>query len=141
MAPADAPELVVGVVMDEPRVGARDGGMVSAPVFREIAQQILTEMKVPTDATVQQESLVANDIPETPVKVPSDKKPADGKSADKKSETTAKPKVVAPAGKEKPIKKTNEKNITDTGRLTAFLFRRFNIGDLTLIDNKIEVET
>ena len=50
------------------------------------------------------------------------------------------PKVVAPAGKEKPIKKTNEKNITDTGRLNAFLFRRFNIGDLTLID-KIEVET
>jgi len=38
------------VVMDEPQVGARDGGMVSAPVFHEIAQEILTEMKVPMDA-------------------------------------------------------------------------------------------
>ena len=46
MAPADNPEIVVAVVMDEPKVGARDGGMVSAPVFQEIAQQILQEMKV-----------------------------------------------------------------------------------------------
>ena len=41
MAPADDPRIVVAVVMDEPGVGARDGGMVSAPVFSEITQQIL----------------------------------------------------------------------------------------------------
>ena len=33
MAPAENPEIVVAVVMDEPKVGARDGGMVSAPGF------------------------------------------------------------------------------------------------------------
>ncbi|MGB2912359.1 MAG: penicillin-binding protein 2, partial [Pyrinomonadaceae bacterium] len=65
MAPADNPEIVVAVVMDEPKVGGRDGGMVSAPVFREVAQQILEDMKVAKDAPFKQETLVAiNDIPE-----------------------------------------------------------------------------
>ncbi|MBK8302660.1 MAG: penicillin-binding protein 2 [Chloracidobacterium sp.] len=67
MAPADNPEIVVAVVMDEPKDGGRDGGMVSAPVFREVAQQILEDMKVAKDAPFKQETLVAiNDIPETP---------------------------------------------------------------------------
>jgi cell division protein FtsI (penicillin-binding protein 3) len=67
MAPADDPEIVIGVVMDEPRSGARDGGMVSAPVFREIAQRLLHELHVPTDAPIRQEILAEKDIPETPV--------------------------------------------------------------------------
>ncbi|MGB4989660.1 MAG: penicillin-binding protein 2, partial [Pyrinomonadaceae bacterium] len=66
MAPAENPEIVVAVVMDEPKSGARDGGMVSAPVFKEIAQQILTEMNVPADAPIKAESLVAETIPESP---------------------------------------------------------------------------
>lgn len=67
MAPADDPEIVVGVVMDEPKSGARDGGMVSAPVFREIAQRLLHELHVPTDAPIKQEIVAEKDIPETPV--------------------------------------------------------------------------
>ena len=63
MAPADNPELVVAVIMDEPKVGARDGGMVSAPVFREITQQLLTTMKVPMDAPFKQETQVAQAAP------------------------------------------------------------------------------
>src|SRR5258706_226747 len=76
MAPADNPQIVVAVVMDEPQVGARDGGMVSAPVFREIAQEILQEMKVPTDSAVKPAELVAKDIPEAPEKGTAGKKGA-----------------------------------------------------------------
>jgi len=149
MAPADLPELVVGVVMDEPRVGGRDGGVVAAPVFREIAQQILREMNVALDLTVKQESLVAKEMPAAPPKTPTDK-PAENRSADSKSsenkpsaskpEASTKPKVAPPAGKDRPVKKTNEKKFTDTGKLTAFLLRRFDMGDLKPIDNR-EFET
>ncbi len=38
MAPAENPSVVILVVMDEPTGGARDGGQVSAPVFKEIAE-------------------------------------------------------------------------------------------------------
>jgi len=63
-APADNPTVVIAVVMDEPKAGARDGGQVSAPVFREIAEQILPELNVVPDATIQQEVLVAEEIPQ-----------------------------------------------------------------------------
>jgi len=63
-APADNPTVVIAVVMDEPRGGARDGGQVSAPVFREIAEQILPELNVIPDATIRQEVLVAEEIPQ-----------------------------------------------------------------------------
>ena len=36
--------LLLAVVMDEPKVGGRDGGQVAGPVFREIAQQVLPEL-------------------------------------------------------------------------------------------------
>lgn len=62
-APADNPEVVIAVVMDEPKIGARDGGQVSAPVFREIAEQILPELNVIPDANIRQEVLTAEDIP------------------------------------------------------------------------------
>ncbi len=59
MAPADNPSVVILVVMDEPSGGARDGGQVSAPVFKEIAEQILPEMNVAPDANYVQENLTA----------------------------------------------------------------------------------
>lgn len=62
-APADNPEVVIAVVMDEPKGGARDGGQVSAPVFREIAEQILPELNVIPDANIRQDFLVAEKIP------------------------------------------------------------------------------
>jgi cell division protein FtsI/penicillin-binding protein 2 len=64
MAPADNPAVVIAVVMDEPSGGARDGGQVSAPVFREIAEAILPEMNVVPDANVIQNTLTAEEIPE-----------------------------------------------------------------------------
>ncbi len=138
MAPAENPEIVVGVIMDEPRSGARDGGMVSAPVFREIAQQLLHELKVPTDAPIDQQTTLEKDIPESPV----ESSPTN-KSDKKLSDTTQK------ADREKP--KENQKNIKDPSkntkdskekrniakeRLTAFLPKRqFNgIVDTNVIE-------
>lgn len=142
MAPANDPEIVVGVVMDEPRVGARDGGQVSAPVFREIAQQILTEMKVAPDSQVKPETMIAKEIPETPAKETKEKptkETADKRSTDAKAdantETTTKPKTTQPpAGKDKTVKKTNEKKFSDAGRLTALLMQRFDLRYFGWID-------
>ncbi len=63
MAPADNPSVVIAVVMDEPSGGARDGGQVSAPVFREIAEGILPELNVAPDMGIQQDNLTAQEIP------------------------------------------------------------------------------
>jgi cell division protein FtsI (penicillin-binding protein 3) len=141
MAPADNSEILVAVVMDEPKVGARDGGMVSAPVFREIAQQILAEMNVPQDSTIKPDtSLVAKEIPEAPEKGAGDKKGADPK-ADSKSEPNEKPKVAQPPSvKGKPAEKTNEKKLAVPGKLTAAMRRRFDRRYLKWIDKR-NVET
>lgn len=62
-APADSPAVTIAVVMDEPKVGGRDGGQVAGPVFREIAQQILPELNVKPEGYVEPEADV-EDIPE-----------------------------------------------------------------------------
>ena len=140
MAPADDPQIVVAVVMDEPQVGARDGGMVSAPVFHEIAQEILTEMKVPTDAPLKQEEVVAQqDEPETPLKE-TEKKAANGKpETDVKPEVKSKDKQTEKEKMNGP-KKTNDKKITEAGKLTAVFDRRFDIRDLART-GKTKLET
>jgi cell division protein FtsI (penicillin-binding protein 3) len=63
-APVNDPRFVIAVVMDEPKAGARDGGTVSAPVFRDIAQQLLVAMNVPRDLERSSQNTVADDIPE-----------------------------------------------------------------------------
>ena len=65
-APYEAPAVTIAVVMDEPQVGARDGGMVSAPVFKQIAEAILPELNVNPDGAVQPDSLTAENVQETP---------------------------------------------------------------------------
>jgi cell division protein FtsI (penicillin-binding protein 3) len=51
-APVENPSVVIIVVIDEP-VGSYHGGDVAAPVFREIAEQILPEMNVAPDADLK----------------------------------------------------------------------------------------
>ncbi len=46
-APADAPRVVIGVFIDEPK-GEVYGGTVAAPVFRELAEHALKARGVPT---------------------------------------------------------------------------------------------
>jgi membrane peptidoglycan carboxypeptidase len=118
MAPANDPEIVIGVVMDEPKGGARGGGGVAAPVFQEIAQHILQALKVAPDQPVKQEELVAQDIPETPERSIAEKAPADSKPvAGSKPKLTDRP--AAPKPKEQ--KKSNEKKLSEGGKLTATL--------------------
>ena len=67
-APAENPAVTIAVVMDEPKLGGRDGGGSAAPVFQEIAQKILPELNVEPD--MERTGAVAEteqeDIPETP---------------------------------------------------------------------------
>ena len=52
VVPADDPELCIIVVVDEPR-DLHTGGLVSAPVFREIAEEALRYLDVPPSDAVQ----------------------------------------------------------------------------------------
>lgn len=116
MAPADNPSVVIAVVMDEPSGGARDGGQVSAPVFREIAEQILPELNVTPDASVQLDSLTAQELPseidpdaaqdnDNKIKVDAENLPA---KTDKKAVETERPKDLKETkkGNKAPDKKT-----------------------------------
>ncbi len=125
MAPAENPEIVVAVVMDEPKAGARDGGMVAAPVFQEIAQSILTEMKVPTNSEVKPENLTAKAIPEIPTKLADKKLSNANQGVD-----TVGPKGTAPVeksaeplgkgkAKDKPRKKVIERKLPSGAKITA----------------------
>jgi cell division protein FtsI (penicillin-binding protein 3) len=51
-APVSNPAVVIIVVIDEPE-GAYHGGDVAAPVFREIAEQVLPELNVAPDTEVK----------------------------------------------------------------------------------------
>jgi len=60
----------VAVVIDQASVGTGYGGEVSAPVFAEVAQQVLEYLGVPHDQplkTVQQMKLAKSDVPEEAV--------------------------------------------------------------------------
>ncbi len=144
MAPADDPEIVLAVVIDEPKGGARDGGMVAAPVFREIAQQILFEMKIANDAPVKAESLVAHTLPSTEhrtVEVTTEKSAiakTTTEKADKSEAKTATEKKAdaKPKGKTPEPLDTKHKTVTapkkpavkkpDTPKLTADMRNRIS---------------
>ena len=89
-APADDPRVVIAVVIDEPKVGARDGGGVAAPIFKQIAEQILPELGVKPDGSSIRDSDVAQDIPEI-IKSPNAEKPADAKKSNADTDKTAEP--------------------------------------------------
>ena len=46
--PADDPEVCISVVLDEPKNG-HYGGLIAAPVFRAIGEQIASYLKIPPD--------------------------------------------------------------------------------------------
>lgn len=65
-APASSPSIVIAVILDEPNGALRNGGQVSAPIFREIAEQILPELNVVPDSDIRRDTLTAEDIPNEP---------------------------------------------------------------------------
>ncbi|MGI8811207.1 MAG: penicillin-binding transpeptidase domain-containing protein, partial [Pyrinomonadaceae bacterium] len=60
--PAENPVVTIGVVMDEPKVGGRDGGQVAAPVFHDIAEQILPELGVARQGGTNQQLTASNEV-------------------------------------------------------------------------------
>jgi len=54
IAPVNNPAIAVAVVIDNPKIGSYYGTAVSAPVFAEVAQQVLEYLGVPHDVEVQQ---------------------------------------------------------------------------------------
>ncbi len=90
MVPADKPVLAISVILDEPK-GAIYGGVVSAPIFKEIASQSLRVLGYypEKDHKKENESVLA-------------KKDAKGK----KEQKTDKPALTAKNGKDKESKES-----------------------------------
>ncbi len=66
MAPVSNPAITVAVVIDSPSVGSYFGGTVSAPVFQNVAQEVLEYLGVPHDQPLKtKKELVAAAKPET----------------------------------------------------------------------------
>lgn len=59
IVPAEAPRLVILVVIDEPK-GDVFGGLVAAPAFKEIAQGALAHLGVPPSASKLAEKVIAS---------------------------------------------------------------------------------
>jgi cell division protein FtsI (penicillin-binding protein 3) len=126
MAPADDPRIVIAVVMDEPKVGARDGGMVSAPVFSDIAQKVLTSWNVPPDQPVKPDTMVAKNTTASAAAPPMNPvKPAPSlPKAGMESKPSPPP---ATKNKGKDLKKTTERALPTRDRITAVrVFARRN---------------
>ncbi len=54
IAPVNNPVIAVAIVMDNPKGASYYGTAVSAPVFKEVAQQVLEYLNVPHDVDIQQ---------------------------------------------------------------------------------------
>ena len=65
IAPVNNPVIAVAVIMDNPKGASYYGAAVSAPVFAEVAQQVLEYLNVPHDIDVRQTKTSSK--PEPPV--------------------------------------------------------------------------
>ncbi len=123
MAPAENPEIVIAVVIDEPKNGARDGGQVAAPVFKSIAEQLLTEMNVKPDGVEIREAPIAQDIPEMAPTKNGEKEPSSDKQTGNTASVSA-PKATDPK-KPADVKRGSDKKQGNgkkvTGNTTAVL--------------------
>ncbi len=75
IAPVNNPAISVAVVIDTPTVGSGYGGAVSAPVFAEVAQQVLEYLGVPHDQPLRPKKLQTS--AETPHEVLADDGPSE----------------------------------------------------------------
>ena len=51
--PADNPEVLIYVSLDEPKGSLHQGGQAAAPVFKEIAEKVANYMNIPPDKAVE----------------------------------------------------------------------------------------
>ena len=71
-APINNPAISIAVVMDSPSVGSHFGTAVSAPVFHELAQQILEYLGVPHDEPLKSAAEIAATQKPTEQEAPQD---------------------------------------------------------------------
>lgn len=96
-APIENPAVVIAVMVDEPRGVNRHGGDVAAPIFRDIAEQVLPKMHVaPDNSSRASENLIAQKIEPAP--------------SPKITETKLKTEKVKPSSDEKDIVKNVERS-------------------------------
>ncbi len=95
-APVDNPAVVIIVVIDEP-AGSYHGGDVAAPVFRQIAEQILPEMGVMPDTQFKNANELIATVREVPAR---DAQLANQLEQEKKASAATLPKVVSRASGE-----------------------------------------
>ena len=62
IAPVNNPVIAVAVVMDNPKGGSYYGAAVSAPIFAEVAQQVLEYLSVPHDIDLRKRALSKADL-------------------------------------------------------------------------------
>jgi cell division protein FtsI (penicillin-binding protein 3) len=94
-APVNNPAVVIIVVIDEPG-GAYHGGDVAAPVFRQIAEQILPDMGVMPDTEFKNPELIARAV-ETPAQIAQqrgDEKRIESERQEQRSREATMPRVV-----------------------------------------------
>ena len=123
MAPIDNPSVVIAVVLDEPSIGGRDGGQVSAPIFRDIAEQILPELSVVPDGNIRQENLTAEEIPTEiePRAAVKNEKVKSEKDSEKRAKPDTSDKKSADPEKTKDVKKTRPPDKKGATKKTAGL--------------------
>jgi cell division protein FtsI (penicillin-binding protein 3) len=63
IAPVNNPVIAVAVVLDSPKSGDYHGAAASAPVFRDVAQQILEYLGVPHDTEVHKQAAGSKSAP------------------------------------------------------------------------------
>jgi cell division protein FtsI (penicillin-binding protein 3) len=106
-APVNNPAVTIAVILDSP-IGLHQGGQVSAPVFKRIAEQVLEYMHVPHDADVknpQRLTLQASTEKEDAKDESSDRLGSPMQTADTDAPATAKPQPNSPpvaSGSSKP---------------------------------------
>ncbi|HEX9343419.1 MAG TPA: penicillin-binding transpeptidase domain-containing protein, partial [Actinomycetota bacterium] len=62
-APAERPAVVIAVVLDEPTAGSHFGGVVAAPVFRQIADYELHHLAIPPTVPLAQAAAARGALP------------------------------------------------------------------------------
>lgn len=117
-APADAPKITIAVVIDEPRIGGRNGGDVAAPVFREITEKVLPELKVAPDSDGMQGVFETDEVAESVGNGESLGGPrvedniGDVKEAEKPTKTVEAVPAPAPKAETQPAAKPETKKVT-----------------------------
>src|SRR5208283_2811995 len=95
-APVNNPAVTIAVILDSP-IGLHQGGQVSAPVFKRIAEQVLEYIHVPHDADVKRQTLRASAKDADETDESSDRLGAGLQMADADTASNGKPQTNAPS--------------------------------------------